>query len=81
MFLLPGINEVSAIINPAEISPDIALMSRLGQERSRIVMSYRFPYPVVQSLAARWPRLKQTQASWALLFCLDVSVPPSGEFK
>ena len=28
---------------------------------------------------SRWPRLTQTQASWALLFCLSVSVPPSGD--
>ena len=33
---------------------------------------------LVQSLAARGPRLKQTQASWALLFGLSVSVPPTG---
>ena len=35
--------------------------------------------PIVQWMAVRWPRLRQTQARWALLFCLSVTVPPGGE--
>ena len=30
-------------------------------------------------MAIRWLRLRQTQACWALLFCLSVSVPPGGD--
>ena len=33
----------------------------------------------VQSLVARWPRFRQTQANCAQLFCLSVSVPPGGD--
>ena len=34
---------------------------------------------LVLFMAVRWLRLRQTQASWALLFCLSVFLPPSGE--
>ena len=32
---------------------------------------------LLQIIAARWPRLRKPQASWSLLFCCLVSVPPS----
>ena len=35
--------------------------------------------PLVPLMAVSWLRLRQTQARWALLFFLSVSVPPGGD--
>ena len=70
-------------------APYISLLSKMEQKwfnlcnrfwtsQYQLIILIYIWISLVQSMAARWPRLTKKQASWALLFYLSVSVPPSG---
>ena len=57
----------------------IELLNSFGEVFDKTILMSLLLLPLVLLMAVRWLRLRQTQATWALLFFLSVSVPPSGE--
>ena len=65
--------------------PAIKLFLKMFSQNCPMILTklnFKFVYitpPVVPLMTVRWLRFRQTQAIWALLFCLSVSLPPGGE--